>query len=146
MPTPSYFTSLTVPREAGSARKASAFLLETARHRQIANVADPLFEVAITEAITNAIKHGGGDRPDATIRCELEIVDDTLIVRVVDSGPGCAVPPAAASPSESGPAESLSESGYGFSIIQAVFPVVEGRIREDGFCLELKLKLKPASV
>lgn len=144
MSTPRYFTSLTLPSEVGSVRKASAFLLETARNLRIPKASDPMFEVAIVEALTNAVKHGGTSHEDV-IRCELELVDRTLILRIVDAGPGFALPPGAAAFPEAGPTETLAESGYGLPIIQAVFPVVKGFVREDGFCLELSVSLRPVT-
>lgn len=43
------------------------------------------FELALSELVDNAATHGG---PGTTVRVEVETVDDEVVVRVLDDGPG----------------------------------------------------------
>jgi anti-sigma regulatory factor (Ser/Thr protein kinase) len=127
-----------VPNRIESVRPAAAFLVQTARAFHVAAAANPLFDVAVTEALTNAVKHGhGGGDARGDIVCEVELAPGQLTLRIFDNGPGFTVPQV---PSVSGhEMETLRESGYGLSIIQSVFRVVRA-IRVGGrFGLELNV-------
>ncbi|MFD5180426.1 ATP-binding protein [Nocardia sp. NPDC058379] len=45
-------------------------------------------ELAIHEAVVNAIEHGGAGVPDATVEIVLDIEDDELLIEISDQGPG----------------------------------------------------------
>ncbi|MFE6925121.1 ATP-binding protein [Nocardia sp. NPDC057663] len=46
-------------------------------------------ELAVHEAVINAIEHSGGDgNPDATVEITLDIEDDELLIEISDQGPG----------------------------------------------------------
>ena len=106
-----YRATLTLPNRIESVRPAASFLVQTARALEVGAARAPLFDVAVTEVLTNAVKHGG--RRGGEIRCEIELSASQLTLRVFDDGPGFSVPaqrPAEASPDS---AEALRESGYG---------------------------------
>jgi anti-sigma regulatory factor (Ser/Thr protein kinase) len=131
--------TLTVPNRVESVRPATAFLVQAARALQVPAAAEPVFEVAISEAITNAVKHGGKDSADATIRCDIELDNRQLTLRIIDGGAGFQ-PSGAAMPEVAAERiESLREAGYGLPIIQTVFPIVRAVTVDGRFGIELEL-------
>lgn len=140
---PPYAASLTVPNGADSVRPAVGFLVHTARALQIAEASKPLFEVALTEALTNAVKHGHGGDEGAVIVCEIERSPREVVFRIIDSGRGFVVPAPTLPDIQPDEIQNIPETGYGLPIIQSVFPVVRG-IRVSGrFALELCLPVEP---
>jgi serine/threonine-protein kinase RsbW len=138
---PPYSASLTVPNRPESVRPAVLFLVETARALGVAEASTPLFEVAITEAVTNAVKHGHSGHGDDAIVCEVERLPGQLIFRILDNGPGFAMPDPTLPNIAADAVHTVPESGYGLPIIQSVFPAVRG-IRVNGrFGLELCLPI-----
>ncbi|HXG90571.1 MAG TPA: ATP-binding protein [Vicinamibacterales bacterium] len=132
--------SLTVPNRVESVRPATAFLVQAARAMKVPAAAEHVFEVAISEAITNAVKHGCSDRDDATITCDIELEDRQLTLRIIDGGQGFDLPKAEMPEVSPDKIESLSDSGYGLPIIQTVFPIMRV-VKVDGrFGIELGLK------
>lgn len=132
--------SVTIPATAEFVRAAAQFVVQTARHLGVAAAASPLFEVAVVEALANAVKHGSRGREDAVVTCEVERTGAGLSIRIYDEGEGFT--PAPRSERADGTAADLSdvpESGYGVPIMQSVFQEVEGRREGGRFCLELKL-------
>jgi anti-sigma regulatory factor (Ser/Thr protein kinase) len=118
-----------------------SFLVQTARALNVPAAQDSLFEVAVNEALANAVKHGSRGNSDGVIVCELEIAPSQLIVRVIDNGPGFTVPAPTLPRITPGQPQALPERGYGVPIIQSVFPVVRA-IRSNGrFGLELRLPI-----
>ena len=113
--------TLTVPRHIASVRPATAFLVQAAQARHVPAARSPLFEVAVSEAVTNAIRHGGGD-DDQTVTCDLEVVDGRLTLRILTGSAGFSLPEAS-EPSIAS-IEFLRENGYGLPIIRSVFPSV----------------------
>jgi anti-sigma regulatory factor (Ser/Thr protein kinase) len=137
-----YFASLTVPARVESVRAAAAFLVQAARSLQVPAASEPTFELAIVEAITNALKHGhGADGAASSIVCELERDEHSLVVRILDSGPGFTLPPASLPGVSSENVQAIPEAGYGLPVIQTVFPGVRTVRRGDRFGLELPLEL-----
>jgi serine/threonine-protein kinase RsbW len=45
-------------------------------------------DVAVREAVANAIKHGNQQDPEKQVQVDLAIEGDTLVIRVQDEGPG----------------------------------------------------------
>jgi anti-sigma regulatory factor (Ser/Thr protein kinase) len=135
-----YCASLTVPGRVASIRVASGFIVAVARSLQIPLASGPLFEVAIVEALTNAVTHGTPARPDASIRCELETIGRRFIVRIFDEGPGF-VPVAPVPLPEwiAGDSASIPASGHGLHIIRSVFPELRTVTSRDGFGVEMAL-------
>ena len=135
------FASLTVPSRVESVRVAAEFLMQAAKDARVRLASDSLFEVAIVEALNNAVKHGNrAQRAEAVIVCEAELADQQLTIRILDQGPGFAMP---TRPSEAAPDDvmSIRESGYGISIIQHVFPIVRTIWRADQFGVEMSLRV-----
>ena len=139
---PPFTTSLTLPNCPESVRPAVAFLMQTARALQIPDASKPLFEVALTEAVTNAVKHGNDGSPDAVIVCEIERSPRQVLFRVSDSGKGFIVPDPTLPQINPDEPQTLPESGYGLPIIQTVFPAVRGVHVNGRFTLELCLPLE----
>lgn len=132
--------TVTVPASAEFVRVAAQFVVQTSRHLGVAAATSPLFEVAIVEALANAVKHGSRGRQDAVVTCEVEPTGSGLTIRIYDEGDGFQ-PVRSASPIDPASIDILAvpESGYGVPIMQSVFQEIDAR-REDGrFCLELKL-------
>lgn len=133
--------SVTVPATPDFVRAASQFVVQTARHLGVPAAASPLFEVAVVEALANAVKHGSRGRPDATVTCEVERTDSGLSIRIYDDGEGF-TPEARPVPTleQSGvDVTAVPESGYGVPIMQNVFHHIHTERRNGRFCLELKL-------
>jgi anti-sigma regulatory factor (Ser/Thr protein kinase) len=136
---PTYTASLTVPSRVESIRPAAQFIVQASRSLNLAPAADQQFELAIVEALSNAVKHGN-PRPDASIVCELEIIDRRFLVRILDQGKGFALTPPAPLPEwTAADIAAIPSSGYGMTLIQAVFPIVRAIAREGWFGLEMEL-------
>ena len=135
-----YMATLTVPNRVESVRPATAFLVQAARALKVPAATEPVFEVAISEAITNAVKHGPANAEGATIRCDIELEDRQLTLRIIDGGTGFTLPPRRMPEVSRETIEALPEAGYGLPLIQTVFPIVRV-IKVDGrFGVELGLK------
>lgn len=130
--------SLTVPSRIEFVRPATAFLVAVARALNVPAASRPVFEVAISEAITNAVKYGS-DAANSTITCQLEDADDAFRLRIIDDGSGFAMRQVGLPEVSRERIESLPASGYGLPIIQTVFPLVRALNVEGRFALELSL-------
>lgn len=73
-------------------------------------------KVAVSEAVTNAIVHGYGNRPDKTVTLSAEIRKDTLLITVEDMGKGIEDVQKALQPASSTDPERM---GLGFSFMQS---------------------------
>ena len=131
-------TSLTVPSRVEFVRPATMFLVNSARALRVPAAAEPVFEVAISEAITNAVKHGS-DARDSTITCELEFTDGALKVRIIDDGSGFVMRNSGMPEVSPERIEAVPASGYGLPIIHTVFPIVRVVSISGRFALELEL-------
>ena len=139
-PESSSYASVTVPSRVESIRLAAEFIVQAARNMQVPTAAESLFEVAVVEALNNAVKHGNpAQRPDALIVCELELLDRRLTVRILDQGEGYVLPRAPQPEWTEDDISTVPESGYGVSIIQSVFPVVRTVVRSGEFGIEMTL-------
>ena len=136
--------SVTVPGRIESVRPAAAFLVGIARGAGVAAADSHLFEVAIVEAISNALKHNVRDAA-TPIHCELEVASRVLSVRVLDEAARAPISlaiPADAVPWSAATAETLSEvpeSGYGLYLMRAIFPEIAPVTRDGRHGIELKL-------
>lgn len=136
----SCFASVTVPSRVESIRLAAEFIVHAARNMNVPAASDSLFEVAIVEALNNAIKHGNAaERAEAFIVCELEVAERKLTVRIIDQGPGYTLPRAPRPDWSPDDIANLPESGYGISIIRGVFPMLRTIGRPGEFGLEMTL-------
>lgn len=139
-PDESSYASVTVPSRVESVSMAAAFIVQAARNMHVPPASDSLFEVAIVEALNNALKHGNpAQRPEALIVCELELVDHRLTVRIFDRGPGFALPRAPRPEWSADDMTTIPERGFGLPIIQGVFPMVRTIGRPGEFGLEMAL-------
>lgn len=136
------FASLTVPSRAESAHSAASFLVQAAKDMQVPLASNSVFELAIVEALNNAVKHGNSGRHAAVIVCELECTAHRLTVRILDEGPGfdLQLPSPRSEPTE---LMSVPASGYGLSIIHRVFSTTRTILRDGQFGLEMSVTLLP---
>ncbi len=133
------FAAITVPNCVESIRPTAQFIIETARRMEVPAASESLFEVAIAEALNNAVRHGNtAHSPDAEIFCTLRRVGRQLTVSISDQGAGFDLPGA---PPDWSPADvaNIPEGGFGLPIIQQVFPVVRTIRRPGEFGLEMAL-------
>jgi anti-sigma regulatory factor (Ser/Thr protein kinase) len=133
-------STLALANRPESVRPAVAFMLQTAKALRLAAASKPLFEVALSEAVANAVKHGDSSR-QGVIVCEVERSPRHVIFRISDSGEGFVVPEARLPYINPDEVQTLPESGYGLPIIQSVFPAVRGVYTNGRFTLELCLPL-----
>lgn len=134
------YASVTVPARVESVRLAAEFIVQAARTMQVPAASDAIFEIAIVEALNNAIEHGSAaQRPGAVIVCELERIDHRLTVRILDEGPGFVLPRTSRPEWSADDIAAVPESGFGMSIIQGVFPIVRTIARPGEFGLEMAL-------
>lgn len=133
--------TLTLPNRVESVRPATAFLVQEARALKVPAAAEPVFEVAVSEAITNAVKHGRGRREDATIRCDIELTGKRLTLRIIDGGAGFQIPTKAMPELSPQRPESWPEAGFGLPIIRSVFPIVRVIEEHGRFGVELGMSI-----
>jgi len=132
--------SLTVPATPEFVRAAAQFAVQTARLLGVPAATSPLFEVAVVEALANAVKHGSRGHADAVVSCEVERTDTGLSIRIYDEGEGFSIAHRSEPPDPSAlPMGDVPESGYGVPIMRSVFQEIEGRREGGRFCLELRL-------
>ncbi|MDQ3070125.1 MAG: ATP-binding protein, partial [Acidobacteriota bacterium] len=105
--------SLTVPATPDFVRVASRFIVQTARHLGTPAVSSPLFEVAIAEALANAVKHGSRGRTGSMVTCQIERKPSGVSIRIYDDGEGFTPPPPKdlSTIAATGEVASLPESG-----------------------------------
>jgi len=133
--------TVTVPASPGFVRAAAQFIVQTARHLDVPAAASPLFEVAVVEALANAVKHGSRGGEDSVVTCEVERTGAGLTIRIYDEGEGFSPAARATPPVDPATADitEIPESGYGVPIMHSVFQHVDGRREGGRFCLELTL-------
>ena len=140
-----FLASVRVPGRIESIRPAACFIVEAARAVGVPAADDRLFEVAIVEAITNAVEHNARSG-DAPLHCEFELAGRRVTVRVLDEA--ARAPLAFAVPT--GPApwpqptleswESIPESGYGLYLMRSVFPEIHPISRDGRHGIEMTLR------
>jgi anti-sigma regulatory factor (Ser/Thr protein kinase) len=135
--------TVVIPSRIESVRLCASFLVQAARSLKVPAADDPLFEMAIGEALNNAVKHGPHDC-ESSIRCEFELAARCLTIRVLGQGEEFqleSAPPVAPWPELTGDNwQAIPESGYGLRIIAAVFPEMRAVSRDDLHGIELKLR------
>jgi anti-sigma regulatory factor (Ser/Thr protein kinase) len=142
--TDGYLARVTVPGRIESIRPTACFVVEAARNLGVSAAASSLFEVAVVEALTNALEHNIRDA-EASLICELELAGRTLTIRVLDAGaraPVALTVPAGPAPwPEPTPEswESIPESGYGLYLMRAVFPQIRPLSRDGHHGIEMEL-------
>lgn len=128
-----------MPSRVESVRAAATVLVQAVQHMGVPAASDSVFELAIVEALNNAVAHGSKENA-AVIVCELELGDRRLTVRVLDQGPGYNLPPL--QPRRDWSRDdvlSIPERGYGLTIIQSVFTATRTITRGGASGLEMSL-------
>lgn len=92
--------------------------------------------LALTEALTNAIEHGNSSDPDQTIRIAIQVSQDQLCIKVYDQGQGFDLD-SVASPD----ADHLSERGRGVFLIKTLMDSVCYKRTNGGNVLEMRKNL-----
>lgn len=140
-----FTASIAVPSRIESVRLAASFLVQAAAILELPPVENPLYEVAIVEALNNALKHNVRDG-ESTIRCEFEVAGGRLTISVLDEGALAPVVLAMAAGGHFSPSgvpadawDALPESGYGLHLIQSVFPEMRPVSRDGCHGVELSL-------
>jgi anti-sigma regulatory factor (Ser/Thr protein kinase) len=138
-----FLASLTVPSRVQSIRPAAAFLQCAAEALGVPRAKDRIFEVAVVEALNNALNHGTSNA-DESIVCELELRGSRLIIRVLGTSaiPAAVVMPSAVVPLPDMTAErweAIPEHGYGLHLMAAVFPNLRPISRGDRHGIEMEL-------
>jgi anti-sigma regulatory factor (Ser/Thr protein kinase) len=136
---PPFVRSVPVPNRLDWLGDTEAFIVGTARALSVAPASDPLFGLAVHEALTNAVRHGNKDRPDASIQCEVELAGGWFTIRIFDDGPGFSLSSVRALQIDPERIDALSEDGFGLPIIRSVFPTVRTISRAGRFGLELTM-------
>lgn len=140
LPAGSCFASVTVPSQISSIRLAAAFIVGTARNMQVPQASEALFEVAVVEALNNAVLHGNAaNRPEALMVCELELADHRLIIRLYDQGQGFVIPDRAGRTWSADDRSTVPEGGFGLPLIANVFSTVSTFGRPGEFGVELTM-------
>lgn len=135
-----FFARIVVPARVESIRASAAFLVQAARSLRVPAASDARFELAIVEAVTNAVEHGqAGGEGDGSVICELESEGRSLLVRILDAGRGFQLPPPSLPGVSSENVAAIPEAGYGLPVIQSVFPGVRTVTRDGRFGVELPL-------
>jgi anti-sigma regulatory factor (Ser/Thr protein kinase) len=135
-----WFSSVTVPSCVESIRLVAGFMIQAARSMNVTAAWDAQFEMAIVEALNNAVKHGNPEKlENAFMVCELEVRDRTLILRIIDQGPGYSLPRTPAADWNPDDIMTVPESGYGVAIINGIFPTVRTIGSPGAFGLEMRL-------
>lgn len=138
VPAGSCFASVTVPSHVSSVRVAAAFIVGAVRNMHVRQASDALFEVAIVEALNNAVLHGNAaQRAEALMVCELELADQRLIVRLYDQGQGFVFPERPRDEWSADDRANVPEGGFGLPIIANVFSTVRTFGRPGEFGVEM---------
>ena len=136
-PHPHAYASVTVPCRLESIRLAAEFIVQCAKNMLVPAAAEPTFEVAIVEALNNALAHGNPDgHPEALIVCELEVINHCLTVRVLGQWHDFTLPQPQ-EPWSPDDVAAIPEGGFGIPIIRAAFPMVRTISRSGRFGLEM---------
>jgi anti-sigma regulatory factor (Ser/Thr protein kinase) len=136
--------SITVPGRIESVRPTAAFLVDMARNLRVPAAENNLFEVAIVEALSNAIRHNTRET-ESSLLCELELAGRCLTIRVLDDAAGAPLAfamPTGVIPWSEATADSwetIPETGYGLYLMRAVFPHIKPVTRDGRHGIEMEL-------
>lgn len=92
--------------------------------------------LALTEAVVNAIEHGSSDDSPATLRVCIDIDDELLSIQVHDNGQGFELDHI-----EDADPGGLEETGRGIFLIRSLMDSVAYRKTNSGNVLEMRKKL-----
>lgn len=136
--------SVTVPGRIESVRPAASLLVAMARQLNVPAAENALFEVALVEALGNALRHNARD-DDGPLRCDFDLIGRTLTIRVLDQGARAPVDlsiPTGAAPWSDATAdawETIPETGYGLYVMRAIFPAIRSVTHDGHHGIELQL-------
>jgi serine/threonine-protein kinase RsbW len=91
--------------------------------------------LVLTEAMANAIQHANEGDPAKEVHIEISIVDQHLIIRVFDFGPGFDIKQYIE------PRHPLDEHGRGIYLIHSIMDKISYQETESGHVLEMNKKL-----
>ena len=91
--------------------------------------------LVLTEAMANAIRHANEGDPDKEVHIEISIIDQRMIIRVFDFGPGFDVKQYIE------PRHPLDEHGRGVYLIHTIMDEISYQETESGHVLEMIKKL-----
>lgn len=91
--------------------------------------------LVLTEAMANAIQHANEGDPSKEVHIEISIVDQRLIIRVFDFGPGFDIKQYIE------PRHPLDEHGRGIYLIHSIMDKISYQETESGHVLEMSKKL-----
>lgn len=131
--------TLTVPSRIEFVRPATAFLVQAARALRVPAAQTPVFEVAISEAVTNAVTHRPPHAPDTSLTCELSIENDELTVRVIGGEDAFQLPAPTLPEISPDQIDRIPASGYGVPIMRAVFSTIKVITVGRRYGVELRL-------
>lgn len=95
--------------------------------------------LAVTEATTNAIKHGNKNDINKNVNIDVNVLDDQLIISVKDEGSGFKPEEV---PDPTHPDNLLKDSGRGLYLMKIYMDEVSFNVSPQGTETILKLKIK----
>jgi serine/threonine-protein kinase RsbW len=134
--------SIAIPADLQQVRFAAAALQGVLRALDCGEDQAPMIELAVVEAINNAIEHAYAETPDGRVELQLEGAHGALQISVTDRGR--AMPAEALERARAGgyePAAPPREGGYGLGIILEVMSNVGYRTEHDLNTLTMSITL-----
>lgn len=117
---------LTIPAKAEYITLVRLALSGLSRLRPLSEEVLGDLKLAVTEACSNSVRHGYGDKGEGVVEVLYELQPDRLVVEVIDQGPGF---DAQKDPQTE---EELAEGGLGIEIIKAVSDEFEASEAGEG--------------
>jgi len=81
-------TKVVIPSDLHEARKVQEQILEHARQADYTDHACFAIQLALDEALTNAVHHGNADDPDKNVTVIFGVQGEDLIIEISDQGKG----------------------------------------------------------
>jgi len=134
--------SIAIPAELQQVRVAAAALRGVLRAFDCDDDQASLIELAVVEAVNNAIEHAYAGVPDGRVELQLEISHGALHICVTDTGR--AMPAEALARARAGLGEAAGEpreGGYGLGLILEVMSDVGYRTEHDLNTLKMSITL-----
>jgi serine/threonine-protein kinase RsbW len=110
---------LTIPARAEYITLCRLALTGIGRLRELSDELLADLKLALTEAVSNSVRHAYGDKDVGVVVISYELFPDRLVIEVTDDGEGFDPAQAEGHPDE------LSEGGLGIAIIRAIADEVE---------------------
>ena len=133
--------NLVIPADPGAIAVVREGVMRIVREKGLAQGNELNVEIALSEALANAVKHGCGSDPDKHVQCCVAVeADGELLIVVRDPGPGfdpTSVPDPLAAPGV------MRETGRGVFLINQFMDEV--RYEDGGRELHMRKRSAPAS-